>query len=128
MSVKILLSVAAGGALGALGRFLVMSQVGHWLGGQFPYATLAVNLIGSFLLGAIVEVSALVWSPSPELRAFLVVGLLGAFTTFSTFSMDLIVLIERGNILSAALYATLSVVLCMAAFFVGMALFRHVFI
>ncbi len=70
---KLMLAVAAGGALGAVGRYLVMSQVGHWLGSGFPFATLTVNVAGSFLLGLLIEASALAWSPAPELRALLVV-------------------------------------------------------
>ncbi|MHC4917835.1 MAG: CrcB family protein, partial [Planctomycetota bacterium] len=85
---KMLLAVAAGGAVGAVGRYLVMIQVGYWLGTAFPFATLAVNVIGSFALGLLVGLMALAWSPPAELRALLVVGVLGAFTTFSTFSMD----------------------------------------
>ncbi|MDH5749978.1 MAG: CrcB family protein [Rhodospirillales bacterium] len=82
MSAKLLLSIAAGGAFGAVGRFLVMSGIGHWFPSVFPWATLSVNVIGSFVLGAVIEIMALVWSPSPEIRSMLVVGVLGAFTTF----------------------------------------------
>ncbi|MDH3474670.1 MAG: fluoride efflux transporter CrcB [Rhodospirillales bacterium] len=121
---KLLLAVAAGGALGAIGRYLVMVQVGHWLGAGFPFATLAVNLVGSFVLGLLVELMALAWSPGPELRALLVVGVLGAFTTFSTFSMDVVLHVERGELFLAGLYAVLSVVLCVAAFFAGLWLVR----
>ena len=95
---KLMLAVAAGGALGAVGRYLVMSQVGHWLGSGFPFATLVVNVAGSFLLGLLIEASALAWSPAPELRALLVVGVLGAFTTFSTFSLDVALHVERGEL------------------------------
>ena len=126
MSINILLSVAAGGALGAVGRYLVMSGVGHWLGTGFPYATLTVNIVGSFILGSIVEIMALTWSPGQEVRAFLVVGVLGAFTTFSTFSQDVIFLIERHQYAPAGLYIALSVVLSIAGLFFGMALFRQI--
>ena len=85
---KILLAVAAGGALGAVGRYLVITQVGHWFGTGFPLGTIVVNVLGSFAMGLLIESAALFWSPSQELRALLAVGVLGAFTTFSTFSMD----------------------------------------
>ncbi len=121
-----LLSVAAGGALGAVARYLVMSAVGHWLGPGFPWGTLAVNLIGSFAMGVLVEVMALVWSPSEELRAALVVGVLGAFTTFSTFSLDLVVLVERGRAGAALAYALGSVGCCVGALLAGLQLARSV--
>lgn len=126
MSINILLSVAAGGALGAVGRYLVMSGVGHWLGSGFPYATLTVNIVGSFVLGSLVEIMALTWSPGQEVRAFLVVGVLGAFTTFSTFSLDAVALIERGNYLGTAAYIGASVIVCVTGFFAGMHLLRQI--
>lgn len=128
MSLKILLSVAAGGAVGAVGRYLIMSQVGHWFGAGFPFATLAVNVLGSFILGSLVEIMALVWSPSEEIRAMLVVGLLGALTTFSTFSMDIYFLMERGEAWSAGLYVAASVLLCVLAFYGGLHLLRHILV
>ena len=125
MTAKMLLSVAAGGAIGAMGRYLIMIRVGQWLGAGFPFATLAVNILGSFILGALIEVMALAWSPSAEVRAFLVVGMLGALTTFSTFSMDLFYLMERGDVFGAGLYVMASVGLCILAFTGGLHLFRY---
>ena len=119
-----LLAVAAGGAFGAVARYLVMIQVGHWLGTAFPFATLAVNVLGSFVLGLLVELMALAWSPSPELRAMIVVGVLGAFTTFSTFSMDVVLHMERGELVAALAYVAASVVVCVTAFFAGLHLVR----
>ncbi|PIW29941.1 MAG: fluoride efflux transporter CrcB [Rhodospirillales bacterium CG15_BIG_FIL_POST_REV_8_21_14_020_66_15] len=123
---KMLLAVAMGGAVGALGRFMVMNAVGSQLGHGFPWGTFTVNLVGSFVLGALVEISALHWSPTPEMRAFLVVGMLGAFTTFSTFSLDSYTLIDRGQITAAAAYVGGSVVLCILGFWAGIALLRQV--
>ena len=122
--VKILLAVAAGGALGAVGRYLVVSAVGHLFGTSFPLGTIVVNVVGSFVLGALVEAMALVWSPPLELRAMIVVGVLGAFTTFSTFSMDVVLLYERGALGPAALYIGVSVILSIGAFFLGLSLLR----
>lgn len=121
---KVLLAVAAGGALGAVGRYLVMIQVAHWFGTAFPFATLAVNVIGSFILGLLIELLALVWSPPQELRALIVVGVLGAFTTFSTFSMDVVLQVERGEANWAMVYVIASVVLSVGGFFAGMYLVR----
>ncbi|MDJ0944336.1 MAG: fluoride efflux transporter CrcB [Kiloniellales bacterium] len=122
--VKILLAVAAGGALGAVGRYLVITAVGQIFGTGFPLGTIVVNVVGSFVLGALTEVLALVWSPSPELRAMIVVGVLGAFTTFSTFSLDVALLYERGALGQAALYVGASVILSIGGFFLGLALLR----
>ena len=121
---KLILAIAAGGALGAVGRHLVAAQVGHWLGSGFPFGTIAVNVAGSFVLGVLVELFALVWSPSLELRAFLTVGAMGAFTTFSTFSMDAVLLYERGAHAQVAAYIGASVVFSILAFFLGLRLCR----
>ncbi|MEK9723101.1 MAG: fluoride efflux transporter CrcB [Rhodospirillaceae bacterium] len=126
MSVQMIVAVAAGGAVGAVGRFLVMTGAGHVLGHGFPYGTMIVNIVGAFALGALIEVSALVWSPSEELRAFLVVGCLGAFTTFSTFSLDAVTLWHRGELVAATVYVGGSVILGLAAFIGGLAALRAI--
>ena len=123
---KIILAIAAGGAFGAVARHFVSSQITHWLGSGFPWGILIVNVAGSFAMGVLVEASALVWSPSPELRAFLTVGLLGAFTTFSTFSLEVVLLYERGQMLLAAGYVASSVVLAVGGLFAGLALVRAI--
>ena len=123
---KMLFSIAAGGAIGATLRDLVMSGVGNVVGLAFPWGTMAVNVVGSFVLGALVETMALVWSPGAELRAFLVVGILGAFTTFSTFSLDVVTLYERGAFMEAGFYVIASMVVSIAALFAGLAIARGV--
>ena len=126
MQLQMIAAIAAGGALGAVGRHLVAAQVGVWAGHGFPFGTLAVNVIGSFAMGLLVELGALAWQPSLELRAFLAVGVLGAFTTFSTFSMDAVLLYERGELALAAAYVAGSVVLSVGAFVAALALVRAV--
>jgi len=123
---NMIVAVAAGGAFGAVGRYLMMNVAGHWLGHGFPYGTLLVNVLGSLALGALIELMALTWSPGEEMRAFLVVGILGSFTTFSTFSLDVVTLIERNNHLEAALYVAGSVFISVIALFCGMAALRQV--
>lgn len=123
---KLVLAIAAGGAIGAVARHFVNVQAMALLGMGFPWATLTVNVVGSFLMGVLVELSALVWSPGPALRAMLVVGLLGAFTTFSTFSLDVAVLHGRGHLALAAGYIVASVVLSVGALFAAMALMRAI--
>jgi fluoride exporter len=124
MPFQVVAAIAFGGALGAVARYGVVSLVGHWAGTGFPFGTLAVNVAGSFAMGLIVELSALAWSPSPELRAFLTVGFLGAFTTFSAFSLDAALLYERGELALSAVYIMVSVVLSVGAFFAALALLR----
>ena len=122
---NVILAIAAGGAVGAVGRHFVNTAAVHLFGTGFPWATLAVNVVGSFAMGLIIELSALVWSPDLQLRAFLTVGVLGAFTTFSTFSLDVVVLYQRGELVLAAGYVLLSVVLSITALFAAMILVRH---
>ena len=95
---KELLLVAGGGALGAVARYLVYILAGQLLGTGFPFGTLIVNIAGSFAMGVLVEGMALAWTVGPATRLLLAVGVLGAFTTFSTFSLDVAVLYERGRL------------------------------
>ncbi len=119
-----LAAVAIGGAVGSVARYLVMTAVGHWLGTQFPYGTLIVNAVGCFTMGALAELAALVWSPSPELRALVMVGVLGGFTTFSSFTLDVGVLVSRDDLWAAAGYVLASMVLTIVGFFAGLAAVR----
>ena len=120
---KMLVYIAADGAVGAVARHLMAGHIGSWLGHGFPWGILTVNILGSFVLGALVEIFALVWSPSPELRALIVVGALGSFTTFS---MDVFFLYNKGQMLQAALYIGASVAFAVLAFFLAMYLMRIV--
>ena len=126
MTINLIASIAAGGAAGALARFALMSAVGHWLGTGFPFATLAVNVLGCFAMGALVEIFALAWSASQETQAMLTVGFLGAFTTFSAFTLDVNMLMVHGRLGLAAFYVAASVLLSIFAFFAGLYLFRQV--
>ncbi|MBT5110524.1 MAG: fluoride efflux transporter CrcB [Rhodospirillaceae bacterium] len=121
---NMILAIAAGGAVGAVARHFAAAQIGHWLGHGFPWGIMIVNIVGSLCMGVLVETLALTWSPSQEVRAFLVVGVLGAFTTFSTFSLDVALLYERGQIMAAALYVAGSVTISVLALFAGLALMR----
>ncbi len=124
---NIILSIAAGGALGAVARYLVMVQTGYIFGFNFPFGTFIVNILGSFLLGVLVEVSATIWSIGGELRAMLVVGFLGSFTTFSAFSLDTLALLERGQTVQALGYAAVSVLLGISGLAFGMMAIRFLF-
>jgi CrcB protein len=122
------LSVALGGAVGAVSRYWISSLVYHAVGGAFPWATLAVNVLGCAILGVLIQLMALAWSPSEHLRVFLTVGLLGALTTFSAFSLEMVLMLERGDWLNALLYVLLSVVLCIGATIVTMALVKMILV
>jgi len=119
----ILAAVAAGGAVGSLLRYFVAGAIQQPTM-QFPLGILVVNVTGGLLMGIIVELSALRLHLSPELRAFLTVGILGGYTTFSTFSLDSALLIQRGQYASAAAYIGGSVVLSIVALFSGLWLVR----
>ena len=107
--------------------FFVNVGVANWIGHGFPWGTLTVNLVGSFAMGILVHIMATTWTVTPEVRALLTVGGLGAFTTFSTFSLDVIVLYERGQVMLAAGYVLASVVGAVGALFIGLRLARVVF-
>ena len=117
---KLILSIAIGGAIGAVGRHFLSGSLMHWLGPGFPWGTLGVNALGSLCLGLLAGTMTEIWSPSPELRALLVVGVLGAFTTFSAFALDAVLLIERSGWALAALYCAASVILAVGGLFAGM--------
>ena len=125
---KELLAVAVGGAVGAVSRYSVYLLAARFLGQNFPYGTLIVNVLGSLVMGILTESMALAWNVSLELRLFMVVGVLGAFTTFSTFSLDVATLYERGQKISTMLYVTASLILSVGAFFVGLVLTRHMLV
>ncbi|MGD8407722.1 MAG: fluoride efflux transporter CrcB [Thiohalophilus sp.] len=112
--------IAVGGALGSVFRFALSTGVYQWLGRGFPYGTLTVNVLGSLLMGFLYIVLLERSSLGPEWRALILIGLLGAFTTFSTFSLETLNLIESGALLKAAMNILLSVVLCLFAAWAGM--------
>ena len=124
---NMVLAVAAGGALGASARYLMGVAIGRWIGHGFPWGTLTVNVLGALAIGLLIGIFTLVWSPGRTMQAFLTVGFLGGLTTFSTFSLDVVTLAERGQYMPAALYIVASVVVCVACVFAGMALARALF-
>ncbi|WP_456446642.1 fluoride efflux transporter CrcB [Thiolapillus sp.] len=113
------LAIAAGGATGALMRFWVSTATYAWLGRDFPWGTLMVNVVGSFAMGLLYILFIERLTAGPELRAFLLIGLLGAFTTFSTFSIETFNLVEEAQIGKALLNAGGSVIICVAAAWLG---------
>jgi CrcB protein len=119
-----LAAVAAGGALGALARFGVTNGVGALFGRVFPWGTLTVNLLGSLAIGALFVLVVQNEAVRREWESVLTVGFLGAFTTFSTFSLETLLLLQGGRIGAALAYTAASVVLCVGACGLGMKLAR----
>ncbi len=116
--------VALGGAMGSAARYVVNVWSGKVLGTAFPWHTVIVNVLGCFAMGLIVGLLAIKLNVSNEVRAFLTTGILGGFTTFSAFSLDFALLVERKAYVAAGAYAAGSVLLSLAAVFAGLALVR----
>jgi CrcB protein len=119
------LAIAAGGAIGSLLRYWVSSGTHAVLGRGFPYGTLTVNILGSLLMGFLY-----IWlldrvAAGPVLRAFLLIGVLGGFTTFSSFSIESLNLIEAGQVMKALANILLSVTVCIVAAGLGVLIARQ---
>ena len=119
--------VALGSALGGVGRYTCSALAARWIGDTFPYGTLLVNVLGSFAIGAFAALAA----PEGRLlvptaaRQFVMIGLCGGFTTFSTFSLETLRMLHDGEWLKAASNATLMLLLCFVAVWAGYALGTH---
>ncbi|MBY5772648.1 fluoride efflux transporter CrcB [Rhizobium leguminosarum bv. viciae] len=118
------LLVAVGGAIGSLLRYYVGQWALRLMGPAFPWGTLAVNVVGCFVIGVFAELIARKFNASVELRLLLITGFLGGFTTFSAFSLDAISLFERGEAVAGGIYIAASVGLSMAAVMTGLAVMR----
>lgn len=114
------LAIALGGALGATSRFWVSHQVYQMFGRNFAWGTLSVNVIGSFIMGLVAILLVNKFAVSNEVRAFVMVGFLGAFTTFSTFSFETMQYLETGELTKALLNIAVSVVTCLIAVAAGL--------
>ncbi|WP_438970657.1 fluoride efflux transporter CrcB [Methylophaga sp.] len=120
-----ILAIAAGGAVGAVLRFILSNNIYRVVGRDFPYGTMAVNVLGSLLMGFLFITMVERQIVSVEWRSAILVGLLGAFTTFSTFSMETIALLEDGELLRAMMNVILSVLFCLVATWVGISVGRQ---
>ena len=116
--------VALGGAISSAARYGVNVWSGRVLGAEFPWHTFIVNVMGCFAMGALVSLMALKLNVGPEIRAFLTTGILGGFTTFSAFSLDFALLVERKTYGAAVAYGAGSVALSLIAVFAGLYLVR----
>lgn len=118
------LAVAAGGAIGAVSRYWLMAWVAGQGASRFPWGTLLVNILGSCAIGVIYVLISERMVLTEQWRALLVVGYLGAFTTFSTFSLDALLLLQQGRWVPAVAYVGTSVLLCLAGAWLGMSVMR----
>ena len=118
--------VMLGGAFGAAARYLVGKATLGWFGPGYPWGTLAVNLIGGFLMGVLAGSLARFGQGGEQWRLLLGVGVLGGFTTFSAFSLDMMVMLERGDWMAGLGYALASVIGSVAALALGLGLLRAV--
>jgi len=125
--IRQLFAIALGGSVGAVARFLVATGIYTWLGRAFPHGTLFVNVSGSFLMGFLTELMLQRFSLAVEYRAAILIGFLGAYTTFSTFALETLYLFEGGDLAKAGLNILLSAVLCLAAVWIGLVLGRQIF-
>ena len=121
------LLVGAGGAIGAVARYGTAILIARLWPMTFPLATVLINITGSLAMGVFIGLLARFLPPwAEDARLLVAVGILGGFTTFSTFSLDTIVLIERGEVLQAGFYVLLSVVLCLIGLYLGLLVTRGV--
>ena len=123
---KVLLAVAIGGAIGAIARFQLSQSFIKSSSGDFIYNILVANIVGCFLMGVCYEFMNLKMNVGVEWRAFFMVGVLGAFTTFSSFALDVFILVERGSYLNASMYILSSVVFSIVGLVVGIYIMRTI--
>ena len=125
MNWQILLAVGMGGFLGAVSRFLLSGWVQRVAGSSFPYGTLTVNVLGSFLIGFLLLYFE--QSVAPQQKALIMTGFLGALTTFSTFSLETVMMLQQNLYLKALSNVSFNVLLCVMATVLGMMLFRRIY-
>jgi CrcB protein len=123
---RLLWYVAAGSAVGGACRFLLTAFIQQRAGGAFPLGTLIINITGSFVLGFLVRYALATPAITPELRALLMTGFCGGYTTFSTYSFETAALVEEAQYQRAALYVFLSVAIALAGTFAGFVAAREV--
>ena len=125
MNWGIVFAVGIGGFLGAISRFTIASFVQKLSGASFPFGTLAVNILGSLIIGYLFLFFE--QTVAPTQKAMFVTGFLGALTTFSTFSLETVLMLQNGLFLKAFANVTLNALLCIGATIVGMIIFKKIY-
>ncbi|WP_026843582.1 fluoride efflux transporter CrcB [Brumicola pallidula] len=123
---QIYLFVAIGGAIGASMRYFVLQLATNLLGKSFPFGTLAVNVLGSFVLGLVYAFLQQDNGENTGLRVLVGFGLIGAFTTFSTFSLDTVLLIQQGELIKAALNVFFNVTVCLISVWLAFLIYQRI--
>jgi CrcB protein len=123
-AMNMILAIGLGGGIGSIARYLTILGCGRLCGTGFPWGTLTVNVLGSFVMGVLAETFRRHVLRDPVLAALLTTGFLGGYTTFSTFSLDVALLFERGELMATALYIAASIVVSLIAIGGGLALTR----
>jgi CrcB protein len=121
---NMILLVALGGAVGSIARYLMASRIQTATGWQFPLGTVLVNILGCFLIGILYVLLVARPDPKHELRALLITGVMGGFTTFSSFSLETVTMAMNGNYGGATLNVVVSVAACLVGTVLGIALAR----
>ena len=121
-----LLVIFIGGGLGAVARYLLQGFVYRFTGTEFPYGTLIVNILGCFTIGLLMSSMEERFIATPALRLFLTIGILGGFTTFSSFSYETMALLREGNLVAGGMNVIASVAVCLGATWLGLGLGRYV--
>jgi CrcB protein len=121
---NMMLLVALGGAVGSIARYLMASRIQTATGWQFPLGTVLVNILGCFLIGILYVLLVARPDPKHELRALLITGVMGGFTTFSSFSLETVTMAMNGNYTGASLNVVISVAACLVGTVLGIALAR----
>jgi CrcB protein len=124
MHISNMVAVTIGGGIGALSRAVLCHYLPLYIFTRFPIGIFTVNIIGCFLMGVLVETATFYWSPNEVTRTFLQAGVLGGFTTFSGFALEFGLLMERNLLVTAFLYATLSVISTIFAFYLGIKIIK----
>lgn len=121
----IVLSICLGSIFGALSRYYIAVFINSY-NQNFPYSTLFINVLGSFLIGILFQLFSSKIQVTEELKAFLFIGLLGSFTTFSTFSLDTLLLIKNGQFINALAYILASVLISIGGIFLGTFIIKNI--
>ena len=125
MNLSLIMAVALGGSIGAVLRFVISFYVNKLAGTSFAYGTLGVNVLGSFIIGFLVLYFE--QTISPNLKAMLITGMLGALTTFSTFSLETVMMLQQSLYTKAFLNITLNIIFTLSATILGMMLFKKIY-
>ena len=125
---SIYIAIALGGSAGAMSRYWVTSTVYQWLGHEFSYGTLIVNVLGSLVMGFLAVVLVERFDVSDEIRLGIMVGFLGSFTTYSTFAMDTIHWFDTGAVIKALAYVFISVLFCVLGAWAGLLTAKQIFL